>query len=82
MQRVALNTLLDLAGDRVALAEVRAVAELQLQALSSRLEGMTGGAAADIALRASARRDIARYFEGGDDPAKRSRFTVIPLPWP
>ena len=82
VQRVALNTLLDLAGDRLALAEVRAVAELRLQALSSRLEGMTGGAAADIALRASARRDIARYFEGGDDPAKRSRFTVIPLPWP
>ena len=82
VQRVVTNTLLDLAGDRGALAEVRSIAELHLQSLAQRLDGMTGGAAADRALRASARRDIARYFDGGDDPAKRSRFAVIPLPWP
>lgn len=81
-QRVTVNTLLDLAGDRAALAEVRAIAELHLQALAQRIEGMSGGSAADRALRASARRDIARYFDGGDDPAKRPRFAVIILPWP
>lgn len=82
VQRVALNTMLDRAGDRAALAEVRAIVEMQLGALDKRLAGASGGSAADQALREAARRDIARYFDGSDDPAKRSRFDVIPLPWP
>ena len=82
VQRVVLNTLLDLSGDRQALAEVRQAAELHLQKLDERIAGLSGGAAADAALRAAARREIARHFEGNDDPQKRSRFRVIPLPWP
>ena len=82
VQRVALNTMLDRAGDQRALGEVRALTELHLRALDTRLEGMTGGSAADQAQRLAARRDIERYFDGDDDPAKRSRFEVIPLPWP
>jgi hypothetical protein len=82
VQRVVLNTLLDRAGDQRAMAEVRQAAEWQLQKLDERLASATGGSVADQALRASARREIARYFAGQDDPAKRSRFPVIPLPWP
>ncbi len=58
------------------------VAELHLQQLSDRIGTMQGGSPADRALRASARREIARYFDGDDDPTSRSRFRVIPLPWP
>lgn len=82
VQRVVLNTLLDRAGDRQALAEVRQAAEWQLTKLDRRLAAMVGGSAADQALRASARREIEAYFDGDDDPTKRSRFAVIPLPWP
>ena len=82
VQRVVINTLLDRAGDKDAIAAVRDGAELQLAKLDARLGAATGGSAADQALRGAGKRDIARYFEGGDDPAKRSRFTVIPLPWP
>ncbi len=82
VQRVVLNTLLDRAGDPRALAEVRQAAEWHLQKLDARIANLNGGSPADQALRASARREIARYFEGNDDPEKRSRFTVIPLPWP
>jgi hypothetical protein len=82
VQRVVLNTLLDRAGDQRALAEVRQAAEWQLQKLDERMAGMSVGSAADQALRGSARREIGRYFEGNDDPTKRSRFVVIPLPWP
>lgn len=82
VQRVVLNTLLDRAGDKLALADVRQGAEWQLQKLDQRIAGMTGGSAADQALRATARREIARYFDGDDDPTTRSRFVVIPLPWP
>lgn len=82
VQRVVLNTLLDRAGDRQALAEVRQAAEWQLTELDKRLEAATGGTVADQALRASARREIEAYLDGEDDPAKRSRFPVIPLPWP
>ena len=32
--------------------------------------------------REKAIRDINRYFEGQDDPRTRSRYAVIPLPWP
>lgn len=82
VQRVVLNTLLDRAGDKDALDEVRSMVEHHLGALDARLAGMNGGSAADQALRTSARRDIARYLAGDDDPASRSRFDVIPLPWP
>lgn len=82
VQRVVLNTLLDRAGDKDALPDVRQVAELHLEQLDQRIAAMTGGSPADRALRASARREIARYFDGEDDPAKRSRFDVLPLPWP
>jgi len=82
VQRVVLNTLLDRAGDASALPDVRSVAELHLQQLATRIAGLNDGGPADRALRATALREIARYFDGGDDPAKRSRFAVIPLPWP
>lgn len=81
-QQVVLNTLLDRAGDNAALSEVRAIMELHLSALKTRLTAATGGSAADRALRAKAVRDITRYFDGQDDPKTRSRFAVIPLPWP
>ncbi|MEP6833167.1 MAG: zinc-dependent metalloprotease, partial [Gemmatimonas sp.] len=82
VQQVVLNTLLDRAGDAAALPEVRSVIELSLQTLKSRIQGMQGGSAADRALRATAVHDITRYFEGHDDPKTRSRYAVIPLPWP
>lgn len=82
VQRVVLNTMLDRAGDAAALPDVRAVTELHLQRLDARLATATGGSPADVALRATARREIARYFDGEDDPKARSRFTVIPFPWP
>ena len=82
VQQVVLNALLDRAGDAEALPEVRSVIELNLQALKSRAGAMTGGSAADRALYAKTVRDINRYFEGNDDPKKRSRYAVIPLPWP
>ncbi len=82
VQRVVLNTLLDRAGDKDALPDVRQVSELHLQQLGERIAAMSGGSPADRALRAAAKREIDRYFDGDDDPAKRTRFTVIPLPWP
>jgi len=82
VQRVVLNTLLDRAGDKDALPDVRQVAALHLEQLDQRLAGQTGGTPADRALRAAARREIARFFDGDDDPASRSRFAVLPLPWP
>lgn len=82
VQQVVLNTLLDRAGDAEALPEVRSVIELHLQALKARAQAMQGGSAADRALHAKTVRDINRYFEGNDDPKTRSRYAVIPLPWP
>ncbi len=82
VQRVVLNTLLDRAGDQRALPDVRQVAEFHLDALRGRLQATTDGPLADRALRGAAVREIDRHFDGQDDPAKRSRFTVIPLPWP
>ena len=64
-------------GDRQALPDVRQVSELHLEKLDTRIAGMTGGSPADQALRAAARREIARYFAGDDDPATRSRHPVI-----
>jgi outer membrane protein TolC len=77
-----LNTLLDRAGDKAALPDVRAVTELQLKRLDAKLAATTGGLVPDRALREQARREIAAYFDGDDDPATRSRFPVIPFPWP
>ncbi|MGQ0713673.1 MAG: zinc-dependent metalloprotease [Gemmatimonadaceae bacterium] len=82
VQQVLLNTLLDRAGDQRALAEVRATCALHLDLLRSRLSAATGGSPAERAHRASVIRQITRFFEGDDDREERSRFTVIPLPWP
>jgi hypothetical protein len=82
VQQVVLNTLLDRASDAEALPDVRATLEMHLESLRSRLAAATGGTAPDRALRAKAVRDIRRYFEGNDDPKTRSRFAVLPLPWP
>jgi hypothetical protein len=82
VQAVVVNTLLDRAGDAEALPEVRAVIEMHLASLKTRAQAMQGGSAADRAMRAKAVRDIDRYFAGDDDPKSRSRYAVIPLPWP
>ncbi|MBX3175031.1 MAG: zinc-dependent metalloprotease [Gemmatimonadaceae bacterium] len=83
VQRVVLNTMLDRAGDQRAAPDVRQVTAMQLKQLAERLAAVApGGPPADQALRESAVREIAAFFDGDDDPAKRSRFTVIPLPWP
>jgi len=82
VQQVVLNTLLDRAGDKEALAEVRSICAMHLDLLKNRLSGASGGSPADRAHRASAIRDINRFFAGEDDPEARSRFAVIPLPWP
>jgi hypothetical protein len=84
VQRVVLNTLLDRAGDAAALPDVRQVSEWHLRQLDTRLAAMpaASGSPADRALRAAARREIAAYFAGDDEPAKRSRFRVLALPWP
>jgi hypothetical protein len=82
VQQVVLNTLLDRAGDKEALAEVRSICAMHLDLLKNRLSAASGGSPADRAHRASAIRDINRFFAGEDDPEARSRFAVIPLPWP
>lgn len=82
VQQVVLNTLLDRAGDKQALAEVRSICAMHLDALKSRLSAGSAGSPADRAHRAAAIRDINRFFAGEDDPEARSRFAVIPLPWP
>ena len=82
VQQVVVNTLLDRAGDKEALAEVRSICAMHLDLLKSRLSAASGGSPADRAHRAAAIRDINRFFAGEDDPEARSRFTVIPLPWP
>jgi hypothetical protein len=77
-----LNTLLDRAGDKRALAEVRSICAMHLDLLKTRLSAMTGGSPADRAQRPAAIREITRFVAGDDDPETRSRFTVVPLPWP
>jgi hypothetical protein len=87
-QRAALDGLLDLAGSSQATAPVRAAAEDRLarllgEELAAERPGQTGAeAAANRAHRATARRDVERYFAGEDDPSKRPRPGPIPLPWP
>lgn len=81
-QRAALDALLDLAGNVRAMPEVRAIALHHVTLLDARLASASGGSASDIAHRAAARRDIARFLAGDDVPAERTRFPVITLPWP
>jgi hypothetical protein len=83
LRRVVLNTMLDRAGDARADADVRQVVAYHLDALRQRLQGMAPTpAVANQALREAALREIAMYFDGDDDPAKRTRYPVIALPWP
>lgn len=82
VQRVVLNSMLDLAGDNRATAEVRAITAAEIARLGTRLEGLTGGSAEDQAHRALALREIRRFAAGEDDRASRPRYPVVPLPWP
>ena len=81
-QRAALDELLDLAGDTRALPDVRAQAYDAVGRLDARLAAMQLTAAPERAHVAQARRDIARFMAGDDDPAKRPRYPVLVLPWP
>ena len=81
-QRAVVDGLLDLAGSPAATALVRATVEHHLTALLRRTNVADGGSAADQGHRAAVRRDIERYFDGRDDPAKRPRPASIGLPWP
>jgi hypothetical protein len=82
VQRVVLDVMLDLAGDAAATPEVRAVTHRQLALLQDSLEAAGGGSPEDQAQRALALRDLERYFAGEDVRTARSRFPVVPLPWP
>lgn len=82
VQRVALNTMLDLATDNRTSAEARAVAASMISRLGARVAAMQGGSVEDQGHRALALRDIRRFEAGEDDRATRPRFPVIPLPWP
>jgi hypothetical protein len=83
LRRVVLNTMLDRAGDARAAADVRQVIALRLTQLHERLSGAAPtGHPANDALRAAAIRDIEAFVDGEDDPAKRTRYPVIALPWP
>jgi hypothetical protein len=86
VERSALDALLDLAGDVRAMPEVRAIASMHLQQLDEYLEDAlddaTGTRDAAYAHKLAARVDIERFLDGEDVPASRSRFPVLPLPWP
>jgi hypothetical protein len=82
VQRVVLNTFLDLGGDSRVVPEVRAGIEHQLSRLRSRVQGESGGGTEWTAHRGMVTRYIDRYFDGDDDPSTRSRYPVVPLPWP
>lgn len=81
-QRATVDGLLDLAGSAAATAGVRATVEHHLARLARRTSLSEGLSAADQGHRAGIRRDIERYFDGRDDPAKRPRPAPIGLPWP
>lgn len=82
-QRAVVDGLLDLAGSPAATAAVRATAERQLSELRRRWAAPSSGVSeAHEAHRATVRRDIDRYFDGRDDPARRPRPAAIGLPWP
>ncbi len=83
VRRVVLNTLLDRAGDERATADVRQVAAMHLEGLRARLRAQAEPTnPAERALRAAAIREIDLFFAGEDEPNERSRYQVIPLPWP
>jgi hypothetical protein len=79
-QRATLDAMLDLAGSSNATPAVRAITEQHLTTLRQRLAGTAP--AAERPHRATAVRDIDRYFDGRDDPAARPRPAPIGLPWP
>lgn len=81
-QRATLDALLDLAGDTRAMPEVRAIAQYQVAQLGERLAVPAQGRDAEMAHRDAARRDIQSFLDGDDDPAQRTRFPVLELPWP
>jgi len=81
-QRAVVDALLDLGGDKAALPDVRAQTVMHIRQLDQRLATAPGTDAAARANSASARRDIARFLAGDDDPALRPRYAVITLPWP
>lgn len=81
-QRATVDGLLDLAGNSAATAGVRATVEHHLAWLLRRTNLSEGLSVADQGHRAAIRRDIERYFDGRDDPAKRPRPAPIGLPWP
>ena len=81
-QRAALDIILDLAGDKRAMPDVRAAALMHLKALDTQLASLSSTDAAVQAHVASARHDIATFMGGNDDPSARPRFPVIVLPWP
>lgn len=83
VERAALDALLDLAGNVEAMPEVRAIASLHLERLHDALDGDAPAAPdAAYAHRRAAVRDIERFLDGEDVPAQRTRFPVVPLPWP
>jgi hypothetical protein len=81
-QRAVLDGMLDLAGSRSATPEVRSAAEHYLQQLLRSVSTAAGGSIEERSHRATARRDIERYFRGEDQPAARPRPPLVPLPWP
>ena len=83
VERATLDALLDLAGDARAMPEVRAIASLHLERLMDRLEDAEDGPVNPATAHARAAvRDIERFLDGEDVPAQRTRFPVLPLPWP
>jgi hypothetical protein len=81
-QRATLDAILDLAGHDDATAPVRSLAEVHLERLRGRLGAPGTASPEEQGHRAAARRDIDRYFDGRDDPARRPRADPIRLPWP
>jgi hypothetical protein len=84
-QRAVADGLLDLAEHQGATAEVRAAVGAQLERLSERATALSrsgGISAEERGHLARVRRDVARFFDGLDDPQLRPRPAPIPLPWP
>jgi hypothetical protein len=76
-------TMLDRAGDARAAADVRQVVAFHLDALRKRLAAQAAvPSVAEQALREAAVREIEAFFDGEDDATKRTRYAVLPLPWP
>ena len=80
-QRAVVDGLIDLAGSSAATPGVRSTTDATLTALAERLRA-DGATAQERGHRASALRDIDRYFAGEDDRDARMRPASVPLPWP